>query len=172
MPGGRTKDKPAPPNPLREEKVCHPPRARLSPLGALYSPGSDTEPQAPGSIWNWQPRLGQIPLQQLYALSLRPPASRTRQLPLPLPEGLSHLQTLPTEPSQRPGSLCDSCVPLGAPACGRLPSRQLLQWHPGKGDWIFLSRCPVSSRRPGGYFFGSGAGILCASSGKVEECAS
>lgn len=93
---------------------------------------------------------------------------------MPLPEGLSHLQTLPTEPSQRPGSL--SATPasrLAHPLCGRLPSRQLLQWHPGKGDWIFFLAAQSPPGGPGGYFFGSGArGILRASSGKVEECAS
>lgn len=63
------------------------------------------------------------------------------------------MQTLPAEPSRRPGSLAETPASrLACPLCGRLPSCQRLQWHQGERSPGFLPRSQGSSSRARGLF--------------------
>lgn len=103
---------------LCQRKVCHLPRAGLSPLWVLYSPDwTDAEPPACGEAAGTRSLDGG---QESFCSgsaprSLMEPAYPRRPLSAYL-RGLSRLPTLRAEPSRSPGSLCDSCVPLSAPA--------------------------------------------------------
>lgn len=157
----------------RREKVCHLRRAGLSPLWVLHSPGSGQRaPNLRGSVWKAKPRSGD---RTHFAPAPRAapswnPLPRARHLS-PYLKGLRHLQTLPAELSRRPGSL--SATPasrLVRPLCGRLPS--CCSGFKESGAWISFLATKAPPAGPWGYFSRSGSrGILCASSGKVGECA-
>lgn len=113
----------------------------------------------PGSLLTWLWALNPQPVEkrlELEAGSFRrdsPPL-----LPCSVPSaltcgGVSHLQTLPAEPSRRLGSLSETPASrLACPLCGCLPGCQLLQWHHGERGPDFLPRGHGSSSRASGLF--------------------
>lgn len=153
VPGGRTKDKPARPT------LC----GRRESLSSTQGRAVTTGDSLLTWLWTLNPRLqaasgigspggGQIP----FAAALCPlPKAPLLAGPGPfaLTCGSQSLANSANGAQPAPGvSLCDSRVPLGAPALwapSQLPAAAVAS---RKGRLDFLSRRPVSSRRPGGLF--------------------
>lgn len=122
--------------------------------------GLDCFTEAVSSFFpSWGPR-SVCPLVETEAGGL--PSGQASELRAATCGGVSHLQTLPAEPSWRLGSLSETPASrLACPLCGRLPSCQLLQWHQGERSPDLLPRGQGSSSRARGSFSGAGArGIL------------
>lgn len=116
VPAGRTPGWARMSHPLPEESLSFTQSWAVTSLGSLLTwlgaePPARGEAAGPGSLDGGQESFcsGSAPC------SLTEPSYPRRPLS-PYLRGLSHLPTLPAEPSRSPGSLCDSRVPLSAPA--------------------------------------------------------